>query len=53
MDLRETELEDVDWINVSQDRDWRRDLLNTLMNIQVPYKAVGFLRTLLNVVHSW
>jgi hypothetical protein len=33
----------VDWINFAQGRDQRRDLVNTVMNLRVPYKAENFL----------
>jgi hypothetical protein len=36
MDLREIGFGDVDWINWSQDRDRRRALVNTVMNLRVP-----------------
>jgi hypothetical protein len=36
MDLRETGFEDVDWINLAQDRDRWQALVNTVMNLQVP-----------------
>jgi len=26
----------VDWIDVAQDRGWRRALVNTVMNLRVP-----------------
>jgi hypothetical protein len=35
MDLRETGFGDVDWINLAQDRDRWRALVNTVMNLQV------------------
>jgi hypothetical protein len=36
MDLREIGFEDVDWIHLAQDRDRRRALVNTVMNLRVP-----------------
>jgi hypothetical protein len=36
MDLREIELEIVDWIYVAQKRDKWLDLLNTAMNLWIP-----------------
>jgi hypothetical protein len=36
MDLREIELEDVDWIHVAQERDQWRTLVKVAMNLWVP-----------------
>jgi hypothetical protein len=36
MDLREIVWDDVDWIDLVQDRDWWRALVNTVMNPRVP-----------------
>jgi hypothetical protein len=36
MDLREIGWVGVDWINLAQDRDQWRALVNTVMNLQVP-----------------
>jgi hypothetical protein len=36
MDLREIGFGDVDWINLSQDRDRWRALVNSVMNLRVP-----------------
>jgi hypothetical protein len=36
MDLRETGWGGMDWIDLVQDRDKRRALVNTVMNLQVP-----------------
>jgi hypothetical protein len=36
MYLRETGLEDVDWIHLPQDRDRLWALVNTVMNVRVP-----------------
>jgi hypothetical protein len=36
MDLREIGWDGVDWIDVAQDRDQYRALVNTVLNIRVP-----------------
>jgi hypothetical protein len=36
MDLRETGLGGMDWIDLAQDRDQWRVLMNTIMNLRVP-----------------
>jgi hypothetical protein len=36
MDLREIEWDGMDWIDLAQDRDQRRALVNTVMNLLVP-----------------
>jgi hypothetical protein len=36
MFLRDIEWEGMDWIDLAQDRDHRRALVNTVMNLQVP-----------------
>jgi hypothetical protein len=36
MDLRETGWDEVDWINIAQDRDQWRALVNTVLNLRVP-----------------
>jgi hypothetical protein len=36
MDFRETGWADMDWIDLSQDRNQRRALVNTIMNLRVP-----------------
>jgi hypothetical protein len=36
MDLRETEWDGVDWMDMAQDRDQWRALVNTVLNLQVP-----------------
>jgi hypothetical protein len=36
MDLREIEWEAIDWIDLAQDRDQWRALVNTVMNLRVP-----------------
>jgi hypothetical protein len=35
-DLREIGLDDVDWIDIVQDRDQWRALVNTVLNLRVP-----------------
>jgi hypothetical protein len=36
MDLREIEWDGVDWIDLAQNRDQWRALVNTVMNLRVP-----------------
>jgi hypothetical protein len=36
MDLRETGWDGVEWIDVAQDRDQWRLLVNTVLNLRVP-----------------
>jgi hypothetical protein len=36
MDLGEVGWDDVDWIDLTQDRDKWRDLVNVVMNLRVP-----------------
>jgi hypothetical protein len=36
MDLEEIEWDGVDWVVLTQDRDQRRALVNTVMNLRVP-----------------
>jgi hypothetical protein len=36
MDLREIGWDGIDWIELAQDRDKWRALVNTVMNLQVP-----------------
>jgi hypothetical protein len=36
IDLREIGLDDIDWIDLAQDRDQWRTLVNTVMNLRVP-----------------
>jgi hypothetical protein len=43
MDLREIGWIGMDWIDLAQDRDQWRALVNTIMNLQVPYSFGKFL----------
>jgi hypothetical protein len=36
MDLREIGWDGMDWIDLTQDRDWWRALVNTVMNLWFP-----------------
>jgi hypothetical protein len=36
IDLREIEWDGMDWINLAQERDQWRNLVNTVMNLRVP-----------------
>jgi hypothetical protein len=36
MDLKEIGWDDVDWIDMAQDTDRRKALVNTVMNFRVP-----------------
>jgi hypothetical protein len=36
IDLREIEWEGVDWVDLAQDRDQWRAVVNTVMNLRVP-----------------
>jgi hypothetical protein len=36
IDVREVGWDDVDWVNLAQDRDHWRSLMNTVMNHRVP-----------------
>jgi hypothetical protein len=36
MDLREIELDGIDWIGVAEDRDQWKALVNMVINVQVP-----------------
>jgi hypothetical protein len=44
MDLREIGWDVVDWIDMVQDRDQWRALVNTVMNLRVPQNVRKFLR---------
>jgi hypothetical protein len=44
MDLREIGWDGVYWIDMAQDRDQWRALVNTVLNLLVPYNAGEFLR---------
>jgi hypothetical protein len=43
IDLREMGWDGIDWIDLAQDRDQWRALVNTVMNLRVPYNAGKFL----------
>jgi hypothetical protein len=43
VDLREIGWDGVDWIDMAQDKHHWRDLVNTVLNLQVPYNAGKFL----------
>jgi hypothetical protein len=43
MDLREIEWDGMDWIDLAQDRDQWRALVNTIMNLRVTENAGKFL----------
>jgi hypothetical protein len=42
MDLSDTGWEGVDWMHLAQDRDQLLALVNTVINLRVPYKAGNF-----------
>jgi hypothetical protein len=44
MDLREIGWGGVDWIDMAQDRDQWRAVVNTVLNLRVPENAGKFLR---------
>jgi hypothetical protein len=44
MDLREIGWDGVDWIDMTQDRDQWRALVNTVLNLRVPLNGRQFLR---------
>jgi len=43
IDLREIGWEVVDWMNMAEDRDQWRTVVNTVMNLRVPEEAENFL----------
>jgi hypothetical protein len=43
MDLREKDWGSMNWIDLAQDRDQWRALVNMVMNLQVPYNVGKFL----------
>jgi len=43
MDLREVWQKGMDWMHLAQDRDECQSLVNTVMNLGVPYKVGNFL----------
>jgi len=43
MDLREIGWKVVDWMHLAQERDQRRAVLKTVMNLRVPWEAENFL----------
>jgi hypothetical protein len=43
MDLREIGWDGVDWIDLAQDSDQWRALVNTVMNLRVPQNTENFL----------
>jgi hypothetical protein len=45
MDLRETGWDAISWIDLARDRDQWRAVVNTVMNLPVPYNAGNFLRS--------
>jgi hypothetical protein len=42
IDLTEIGWDDIDWIDLAQDRDQWRALVNTVMNLRVPLNAGKF-----------
>jgi hypothetical protein len=52
MDLREVELGDMDWIDLAQDWDRWRAVVNKMMNLRVPLNAWNFLSSLGHVSFS-
>jgi hypothetical protein len=52
MDLREIGWEVMDWIHLVQDRDQRRGLVETVINLRVPRKEGNFLTNWVTVSFS-
>jgi hypothetical protein len=44
IDLRDIKWDGMDCIDLAQDRDQWRTLVNTVMNLRIPYNAGKFLR---------
>jgi hypothetical protein len=40
MDLREIGWDGIDWIDLAQDRDQWKALVNTVMNLRVPFVVI-------------
>jgi hypothetical protein len=43
MDLREVGCGDIDWIDLAQDRERWRAVVNAVMNLGIPYNTRNFL----------
>jgi hypothetical protein len=52
MDLRERGWKSVDWMHLAQGRDQLRAVVNTVMNLRLPYKVGNFLTSLAPVSFS-